>query len=125
MWPAAAGHTHSGGRERLIFGVLRVFRVKSTGQRARERERARRRMDFRSLFLRILGWGLEHAAESQPNSFPNFYGDRPVPIGQMWSDDRSLLKQADSSVIFSMKLVDRELSEEKILLLQQQTFSSK
>ena len=39
MWPAAAGHTHSGGRERLIFGVLRVFRVKSTGQRARERER--------------------------------------------------------------------------------------
>ena len=96
MWPAAAGHTHSGGRERLIFGVLRVFRVKSTGQRARERERARRRMDFRSLFLRILGWGLEHAAESQPNSFPNFYGDRPVPIGHMWSDDRSLLEYADS-----------------------------
>ena len=79
----------------MIFGVLRVFCVKSTGPRAREREYARRRMDFRSLFLRILGWGLEHAAESQPNSFPNFYGDRPVPIGHMWSDDRCLLKYAD------------------------------
>ena len=57
--------------------------------------------------------------------FPNFFGDRPVPIGQKRSDVRSLLKLTDSRVIFSMKLVDRELSEEKILLLQQQTFSSK
>ena len=72
---------------------------------------------FAVCFSEFLGWGLEHAAESQPNSFPNFYGDRPVPIGQAWSDDRSLLKNADSSVIFSMKLVDRELSEEKIFLL--------
>ena len=80
---------------------------------------------FAVCFSEFLGWGLEHAAESQPNSFPNFYGDRPVPIGQMRSDDRSLLKKADSSVIFSMKLVDRKLSEEKIFLLQQQTFSSK
>ncbi len=72
---------------------------------------------FAVCFSEFLGWGLEHAAESQPNSFPNFYGDRPVPIGQMRSDDRSLLKIADSSVIFSMKLVDRELSEEKIFLL--------
>ena len=109
---------HPFGRSgKVDFCVLRVFCVKSTGPRARERKYARRRMDFRSLFLRILGWGLEHAAESQPNSFPNFYGDRPVPIGQMRSDDRSLLKKADSRVIFSMKLVDRKLSEEKIFLL--------
>ena len=47
---------HPFGRSgKLIFGVLRVFRVKSTGPRARERMRTRRRMDFRSLFLRILG----------------------------------------------------------------------
>ena len=109
---------HPFGRSgKVDFCVLRVFRVKSTGPRAREREFTRRRMDFRSLFLRILGWGREHAAASQPNSFPNFYGDRPVPIGQMRSDDRSLLKKADSRVIFSMKLVDRKRSEEKIFLL--------
>ena len=96
---------HPFGRSgKLIFGVLRVFRVKSTGPRAREKKYARRRMDFRSLFSEFLGWGLEHAAESQPNSFPNFYGDRPVPIGQEWSDDRFPLNEADSSVIFSMKL---------------------
>ena len=47
---------HPFGRSgKLIFGVLRVFRVKSTGPRARERKFTRRRMDFRSLFLRILG----------------------------------------------------------------------
>ena len=89
------------------FCVLRVFCVKSTGPRAREREYARRRMDFRSLFLRILGCGLEHAAESQPNSFPNFYGDRPVPIGQMWSDDRFPLNRADISVALCEAEVDR------------------
>ena len=54
---------------------------------------------------------------SQIFEIPNLNGDRPVPIGQMRSDDRSLLKIADSSVIFAMKLVDRELSEEKIFLL--------
>ena len=59
---------------------------------------------FAVCFSEFLGWGLEHAAESQPNSFPNFYGDRPVPIGQEWSDDRFPLNEADSSVIFSMKL---------------------
>ena len=91
-----------------------MFCVKSTGPRAREREVSQAN-GFSQFFLRILGWGREHAAASQPNSFPNFYGDRPVPIGQMRSDDRSLLKKADSRVIFSMKLVDRKLSEEKII----------
>ena len=59
---------------------------------------------FAVCFSEFLGWGLEHAAESQPKSFPNFYGDRPVPIGQEWSDDRFPLNEANSSGAFSVKL---------------------
>ena len=62
---------------------------------------------FAVCFSEFLGWGLEHAAESQPNSFPNFYGDRPVPIGQMWSDDRFPLNKADVSVALCEAEVDR------------------
>ena len=68
--------------------------MKVQGRRARERE-VSQAMEFRSFFLRILGWGRTHAAASQPNSFPNFYGDRPVPIGQKRSDVRNLLKNAE------------------------------
>ena len=57
---------------------------------------------FAVCFSEFWGWGLEHAAESQPNSFPNFYGDRPVPIGHMWSDVRSLLRYADIKTIANL-----------------------
>ena len=46
--------------------------------------------------------------------FPNFFGDRPVPIGQREE------RRSESSEVNRQqckKLVDRELSEEKILLL--------
>ena len=83
-----------------------VLCMKVQGRRARERE-VSQAMEFRSFFLRILGWGRTHAAASQPNSFPNFYGDRPVPIGHMWSDDRFPLKKADISVALCEAEVDR------------------
>ena len=110
---------HPFGRSgKVDFCVLRVFCVKVQGRGPASEREFSQAMEFRSFFSEFFGWGRTLADASQPNSFPNFYGDRPVPIGQMRSDDRSLLKIADSSVIFSMKLVDRELSEEKILRLQ-------
>ena len=101
----------------MIFAFCVCFVSKVQGRGPARESMLAGEWIFAVCFSEFLGWGLEHAAESQPNSFPNFYGDRPVPIGQMRSDDRSLLKKADSRVIFSMKLVDRKLSEEKIFLL--------
>ena len=75
---------------------------------------------FAVCFSEFLGWGLEHAAESQPNSFPNFYGDRPVPIGQEWSDDRFPLNEADNSGAFSVELqLTANFQKKKICIISQ------
>ena len=125
MWPAAAGHTHSGGRERLIFAFCVCFKCKSTGPRAREMEFSQAN-GFSQFISPNFGLGTR-ACGSVPAKFffPTFSATDQFRSVKERSDVRSLLKLTDSSVIFSMKLVDRELSEEKILLLQQQTFSSK
>ena len=125
MWPAAAGHTHSGGRERLIFAFCVCFKCKSTGPRAREMEFSQAN-GFSQFISPNFGLGTR-ACGSVPAKFffPTFSATDQFRSVKERSDVRSLLKLTDSSEIFSRKLADRELSEEKILLLQQQTFSSK
>ena len=117
MWPAAAGHTHSGGRERLIFAFCVCFKCKSTGPRAREMEFSQAN-GFSQFISPNFGLGT-WACGSVPAKFffPTFSATDQFRSVKERSDVRSLLKLTDSRAIFSMKLVDRELSEEKIFLL--------
>ena len=81
MWPAAAGHTHSGRSGKVDFCVLRVFCVKKYRAEG-PREGVLAGDGISQFFLRIFRLGT-HACGCVPAKFfsqPN--GDRPVPIGQ-------------------------------------------
>ena len=91
---------HPFGRSgKVDFCVLRVFCVKSTGPRARERKYARRRMDFRSLFLRIFGLRTQACGRVSAKFFSQLLRRQTSPIGQKRSDDRSLLKTSSQSSV--------------------------
>ena len=92
MWPAAAGHTHSGGRERLIFAFCVCFKCKSTGPRAREMEFSQAN-GFSQFISPNFGLGTR-ACGSVPAKFffPTFSATDQFRSVKERSDVRSLLK---------------------------------
>ena len=103
--PRSSCNVHERGK--VDFCVLRVFCVKSTGPRAREKKYARRRMDFRSLFLRIFGLRTQACGGVPAKFFSQLLRRQTSPIGQKRSDDRSLLKQAVKA-LFGVALCEAE-----------------
>ena len=81
MWPAAAGHTHSGRSGKVDFCVLRVFCVKKVRAKG-PREGVLAGEWIFAVFSPNFGLGTRARGGVPAKFFSQPNGDRPVPIGR-------------------------------------------